>query len=73
MRFLFILLSAIAAFLSTLLIGLIAAIIFKGEFNILLPGFGLVISGYGVILLLAIVDFAVIALALFFRSMSRRN
>ena len=72
MRSIFILLTAIAAFLSTLIFGLIIVSVYKGDFNLLLPGLGLILSGRFIILLLIIVDAVIITLALFFRSMSRK-
>ena len=72
MRSIYILLMTTAAFLSTLIIGLIIVTLYKGDFNLLLPGLGLILSGRFIILLLTIVDAVIITLALFFRSMSRK-
>ena len=73
MRVIFITLTIIAALLTILIVGLTILSIAVGGGNILFPGLGLVVSLPGLIILLAIVDAAIILLALLFRRLSLKN
>jgi hypothetical protein len=70
MRFIYIFLSLIAALLTLLVIGLTLLVLIYGRFNLLLPGLGLVIDGWSVIVSLAIVDAVIISLALIAKKLS---
>ncbi|MDQ3322763.1 MAG: hypothetical protein M3525_10115 [Acidobacteriota bacterium] len=73
MRFIFVLLSIIAAILTLLIIGLTILSLSAGGGSILLPGFGLIISLPLVILLLVFVDVVIILLALLFNRLDKKD
>jgi hypothetical protein len=73
MRFLFILLLIVAAFLSVLIIGLTIVSILSGGGSILFPGLGLIVSLPIFIGLLLIFDAAIICLAFLIRKMSKKR
>ena len=73
MRFIYIFLAVTAVILTMLIVGLIFLSVQAGGGNLLLPGLGLVIWMPLVIILFAVVDAAIIFLALFFRSQNRKK
>lgn len=73
MRFIFVLLSIIAAILTLLIIGLTILSLSAGGGSIFLPGFGLIISLPLVILLLVFVDVVIILLALLFNRLDKKD
>ncbi len=74
MRIIFISLTAIAALLTILIIGLTIILIANGGgVSIVLPGLGLIVSLSFIIVLLAAIDALIIFLALLFRRMSKQQ
>lgn len=67
MRTIFNLLVVFAALLSLFLLAIVVMGIIYGEFNILLPGLGLVINFWGIVLPLLIIDALIIAAAFLIR------
>lgn len=72
MRFLYFLTAIFAVLLTILVVGLTFVSVIKGGFSVALPGLGLIISGWLVILFLAAIDAAFIFLALLFRRWSEK-
>jgi hypothetical protein len=70
MRFISIFLSIIAVFLALLVAGLIVYALAGGEFNVLLPGLGLILNIWAVIIALAAVAAVFIFLASIFKWLS---
>jgi hypothetical protein len=68
MRTIFNLLVIFASLLSLLILAIVViAIINGGEFNILLPGLGLVITFWGIIIPLLVIDASIIVIAFLIR------
>jgi hypothetical protein len=67
MRIIFNLLFIFASLLSIFILALVAQAIIYGKFNILLPGLGLVITFWGIIIPLLIIDALIIAAAFVIR------
>jgi hypothetical protein len=73
MRVIFNLLVALASLLSLFILALVVTAIIYGEFNILLPGLGLVINFWGILILLLIIDVFLIATAFLIRRLNLKK
>jgi hypothetical protein len=73
MRIISNLLIVFASLLSLLILAIVLMAIIDGGFNILLPGLGLVISFWGIVIPLLIIDAFLIGLAFLFRRLSLKE
>jgi hypothetical protein len=67
MRVIFNLLIVLASLLSLLILAVVVTAIIYGEFNILLPGPGLFITFWGIIIPLLVIDASIIVMAFLIR------